>query len=183
MALSATMHHLTLTLSDVDRRVYESLELRVARHPSESVRYMFTRVLAYALSYEEGIAFSKGGLSDTDLPPVSVTDPTGLLLSWIDVGSPSAERLHKATKAARKVALYTFADLNLLRKEMASRVVHKLETIETWRVETALLDALEAKLDRKMSIEVVRTDGLLYVTFAGATVESPLVMHSLLPSP
>ncbi len=183
MALTATMHQMSLTLSDVDRGVYETLDLRVARHPSESVRYMFTRLLAYALSYEEGISFSKGGLSDTDLPPVSVTDPTGILLAWVDVGSPSADRIHKATKAARKVALYTFADLALLRKEMASRAVHKLESVETWRVEPALLDALEAKLDRKMAIEVVRTDGLLYVTFAGSTVESPLVQHSLLPQP
>lgn len=181
MALSATMHHITLTLSDVDRGVYETLDLRVARHPSETARYMFTRVLAYALSYEEGIAFSKGGLSDTDLPPVSVTDPTGMLLAWIDVGSPSAERMHKASKAAGKVALYTYADLAQLRKEMATRSVHKLEQIEVRSVATPLLDALEKKLDRKMALEVVRTDGVLYVTFGGETLESPLTSHSLLP--
>ena len=64
MAITATMHHIEIALSDVDRGVYESLDLRVAQHPSESMRYMLTRTLAYCLSYEEGIAFSKGGLSD-----------------------------------------------------------------------------------------------------------------------
>src|SRR5258706_16167143 len=110
MALGATVYHLQIDLSDVDRNVYQTLDLRVARHPSESMRYMLTRVLAYCLSYEEGIAFSKGGLSSAADPPITVHDATGLLLAWIDIGAPSAERLHKASKAAPPVALFTAAD-------------------------------------------------------------------------
>ena len=91
MALTATMHHFQITLSDVDRGVYESLDLRVARHPSETMRYLVTRTLAYCLSYEEGIAFSKGGLSSAEEAPISVRDRTGVLRAWIDVGAPSAE--------------------------------------------------------------------------------------------
>src|SRR5436190_335435 len=123
MALTATMHHVEVALSDVDRGVYETLDLRLAQHPSEKMRYMLTRTLAYCLSYEEGIAFSKGGLSATDEAPITVRDPTGLLLAWIDVGSPSAERLHKASKAARRVALFTYADLGQLRKEAATKAI------------------------------------------------------------
>lgn len=182
MALTATIYQLSVAVSDVDRGVYESLELRVARHPSESLRYMFTRVLAYALSYEEGIVFSKGGLSDTDAPPVSVVDRTGMLISWIDVGSPSAERMHKASKAARNVALYTHADINLLRREMGTRNVHKLEQIDVWHIETSLLDALEAQVDRKLSFEIVRTEGQLYLTLGGESFASPIERLSLLPS-
>src|SRR5882757_10648038 len=76
LALTATVHHLVITLSDVDRNVYEKLDIRVARHPSESARYFWQRTLAYCLSYEEGIAFSKSGLSDAEQPPVSIHDPT-----------------------------------------------------------------------------------------------------------
>src|SRR5580692_2854655 len=117
MALTATMHHFHVTVSDVDRAVYETLDLRVARHPSESGRYLTTRTLAYCLSYEEGIAFSKGGLSSNDEPPISIRDPTGILLAWIDVGLPSADRLHRAAKAARRVLLFTHVDAARLRKE------------------------------------------------------------------
>ena len=46
MALTATMHHIEVALSDVDRGVYEALDLRVAQHPSESMRYLLTRTLA-----------------------------------------------------------------------------------------------------------------------------------------
>ena len=46
MALSATVYHIQIELSDVDRGVYEALDLRVARHPSESMPYLLTRVIA-----------------------------------------------------------------------------------------------------------------------------------------
>src|SRR5580698_2108566 len=164
MALSATIHRFLVTLSDVDRGVYETLDLRVARHPSESARYLTTRTLAYCLSYEEGIAFSKGGLSSAEEPPITVRDPTGILLAWIDVGFPSAERLHKAAKAARRVALYTHVDPALLRREAASRAIHRIEEIEVRRFALPFLDAVEAQVDRLTKMEIVRTDGRLYVT-------------------
>lgn len=179
MALGATVHHLVVTLSDVDRAVYETLDLRVARHPSESMRYFLTRTLAYCLSYEDGIVFSKGGLSSTDEPPVAVRDPTGVLLAWIDVGAPSAERLHKASKAARRVALFTHVDRALLLREARTRAIHKVDAIDVWRVEASLLDRLEPKIDRTTKLELVRNDGQLYVTVGADTFEGLLTRESL----
>ncbi len=179
MALTATIHHLELALSDVDRNVYETLDLRLARHPSETLRYMLTRTLAYALSYEEGIAFSKGGLSQTDEPPISVVDLTGVMLAWIDVGNPSADRLHKASKLARRVSLYTHVEMSVLRKEAATRNIHRIEDIEVFRFAPAMLDALESKVDRKMKFELVRTDDQLYFTWGGETIEGRVERHRL----
>jgi uncharacterized protein YaeQ len=174
MALSATMHHFHVTLSDVDRAVYETLDLRVARHPSESARYPTTRTLAYCLSYEVGITFSTGGLSSAEEPPIAVRDPTGILLAWIDVGFPSAERLHKAAKAAQRVALYTHVDAALLRREAATRAVHKVGEIEVWRFEPSFLDAVEGSIGRTTTLEIVRTDGRLYVTVDEKVIEGEL---------
>ena len=36
MALTATIHTFDIDLADADRHVYETLALKVARHPSES---------------------------------------------------------------------------------------------------------------------------------------------------
>jgi uncharacterized protein YaeQ len=180
MALTATMHHVEVALSDVDRGVYEQLDLRVAQHPSESMRYLLTRTLAYCLSYEEGIAFSKGGLSATDEAPISIKDPTGILLAWIDIGAPSAERLHKASKAARRVAIFTHAEMNQLRREAATKVIHKVDAIEVWRFEPKFLDAIEAKMDRNTKLELTRNDGQLYVALGGETLEATLAAQSLL---
>ena len=172
MALGATMHHFEVALSDVDRSVYESLDLRVAQHPSETMRFMLLRTFAYCLAYEEGIAFSKGGLSSTQEAPIAVHDLTGVFLKWIDIGSPSAERLHKATKAARKVVIFTASDLALLKKDAAG--IHKVEQIEVWRLEPAFLDAVEALVERNTKMELTRNEGQLYVAINGTTLETTL---------
>ena len=53
MALNATIYNLTIELADVDRDVYETLDLRMARQPSESPEYMFMRLVAYCLGLQE----------------------------------------------------------------------------------------------------------------------------------
>ncbi|MDC0718880.1 YaeQ family protein [Nannocystis bainbridge] len=179
MALTATLYNLHINLSDIDRGVYEDLDLRIARHPSESPRFMWTRTIAYCLSHAEGIAFSKDGIASTDDPPIAIRDPTGILLEWIDVGTPAAERLHKATKAARQVSLFTAASLTQLRRDAAGGAIHKADTIAVWLLEPAFLDALEARLDRKAKLELVRTDGRLYVSIGGDTVEGAITRDSL----
>jgi uncharacterized protein YaeQ len=179
MALTATIHRWQITLSDVDRQVYETLDLRLAQHPSETMRYLLTRSLAYCLSYEDGIAFSKGGLSDAEEPPVSVVDPTGVRTAWIDVGVPSAERLHRASKATPRVSIFTHADLTQLRREASSRAIHRVSEIAVFLLEPALLDAMEARVDRNTKLELVRSDGRLYVTIDGATLDGAIDRASL----
>lgn len=181
MALTATIHHVELSISDVDRGVYESLSLRIAQHPSETMRFLVTRTIAYGLSYEEGIAFSKGGLSQTDEPPISVRDRTGLLLAWIDVGVPSAERLHKAAKAARRVAVFT-TELAQLRREAAGKTVHDAGEIEVWPVERAMVDAIAERMGRKTTLELTRSDERLYVAVSGTTLDGPLARTPLVDS-
>ncbi len=179
MALTATLYHLQVELSDVDRGVYLSLDLRLARHPSETMRYMLTRLFAYCLAHTEGIAFSKEGIASTDDPAIAVRDPTGQLLEWIDVGAPSAERLHRATRMARRVSLYTCAALAQLQREAASRTIPRVGDIEVWRFEPAFLDAIDPKVDRNGKLELVRTDGLLYVTVGGEVIEGTITRASL----
>jgi len=172
MAPQATIHRVTVNLSDVDRGVYEELDFRVARHPSESLRWMLTRILAYCLSYEEGLAFSKGGLSSAEEAPLAIHDPTGVLLAWIDVGSPSVERLHKASKAARRVTVFTHSDLASLRAEASK--IHKAETITVLTIDPAFLEALETHVEKQIDLELVRNEGQLYATIDGVTMESAL---------
>ena len=105
MALTATVFTFDVQLADVDRGVYEQLALKAACHPSETEEYLLARVLAYCLEYTEGIAFSKGGLSDPDEPAITVRDLTGALRAWIEIGAPDAARLHRASKAAPRVAV------------------------------------------------------------------------------
>jgi uncharacterized protein YaeQ len=179
MALAATVYHIQIELSDVDRGVYESLDLRVARHPSESTPYLLTRVIAYALLFEEGIAYSKGGLSSTDEPALSVKDLQGNLRVWVELGTPSAERLHKVSKASPRVVVFTQHDPRLLIREAATRPIHKAEQIEVYALDPAFLERLGALIERNARWTMLRNDGLLYVTVGSETVSGAVTRHAL----
>jgi uncharacterized protein YaeQ len=177
MALTATVHHLKIALSDVDRGVYEDLDLRLARHPSETMRYLVTRTIAYCLLFEEGITFAKGGLSSTDEPAVSARTLDGILKLWVEVGTPSAERLHKAAKAAPRVVVFTQHDPELVLREMRSRPIHRVETIEVFALEPSFLDAVGDVTERSARWELLHTEGQLYVTVVGQTLSGPVSRH------
>lgn len=178
MALTATLYRFNIELSDVDRGVYEALELRPAQHPSETLRYLLTRVLAYCLCYEEGITFTRG-LSVVDEPAVWVKDLQGNTLAWIEVGTPSPERLHKASKAVKRVIVFTHHNVELLKKSLQGKHVHNLDTIETFEVDSAFLDALEAVTERSNSWTLARNDGEIYVTVGDQTITTRLKQHQL----
>src|SRR3954471_7730886 len=123
MALSATIYNFDIQLADVDRGVYETLSFRVPCQPSETEEYLLARVLAYCLEYHEGIAFSQA-ITEPDVPSVSVRDLTGTIKVWIEVGAPDAARLHKASKAAPRVAVYTHRDAARLATSLTSERIH-----------------------------------------------------------
>jgi uncharacterized protein YaeQ len=178
MALTSTMYVLSVNLSHVDRHVYESFELRMAMHPSESPEYFVARLLAYCLEYAEGIGFSKG-VSDPDDPTVSVRDLTGSITTWIEIGAPDAARLHKASKAAPRVAVYTHKEPTRWLEQLAGQRIHKAEQIEIVALDRDLIDALVERLDRRMALDVSVTDGTMYVTVGGAVLTGELVRLGL----
>jgi uncharacterized protein YaeQ len=168
MALTATIYNFDVELSNVDRNVYESFALKVAQHPSETDEYLLTRVLAYCLEYREGIAFSRG-LAEPDEPTIAVRDLTGALESWIEIGSPDAARLHKASKASPRVAVYTHRDPRLLRQSLGGERIHRAESLELYAVDRELLREMAAALDRRVKLSISMSEGQLYVTMNGET--------------
>jgi uncharacterized protein YaeQ len=178
VALTATIHNFDIQLADVDRGVYETLALRVARHPSETEDYLVTRVLAYCLEYTEGIGFSKG-LSEPDEPALSVRDLTGALQAWIEVGAPDAARLHKASKAAPRVAVYMHKDPTNFVRQLGGERIHRAESLELLAVDRELLAGLVSHLDRRVAFELSVTEGDLYLSVGGQTYTGRVQRHLL----
>lgn len=178
MALGATIHVFTVRLSHVDRGVYETLELRLARHPSESAEFLVTRLLAYCLEHTEGIAFSKG-LSDPDEPAIVVRDLTGALRGWIEVGLPEAPRLHKAAKAADHVAVYPTRDATAWLARLAGERIHHGEHIGVFAIDPGLIAALAARLERRMELDLSVSEQTLYVSIGADTLSGTVEQLSL----
>jgi uncharacterized protein YaeQ len=150
--------------------VYETLALRLARHPSESDEFLVARVLAYCLEYTEGIAFSRGGLSDTDDPPIAVRDLTGVMQTWIDIGTPSAERLHRAAKSTPRVAVYVQKDAAQWLSGLATAKIYRADDIELYALDRSLVQQLVAALERRMSFAVSIAGGEIYISLPASTL-------------
>jgi len=177
VALTATIYTVDIDLNDSDRGVYESLSLRVARHPSESEEYFVTRVLAYALEYAEGIEFSGGGISDPDAPTIAVRDLTGRAIVWVEIGNPDPSRVHKASKASPRVAIYTHKDPKQLVERLAGERIHRAKDIELWAVDRAFIAQVVARLDRRMSFSLSVTDHELLLSIGTETIQGHLVRY------
>jgi uncharacterized protein YaeQ len=170
MALTATIYNLDVQLADTDRGVYEALAFKVAQQPSESDEHMMARVLAYCLEYTEGIGFSKG-IAEPEEPALFVRDLTGALRTWIDIGSPDAARLHKASKAASRVVVYTHKDPAQLVRALDGERIHRAEALELYALDRPLIGELVSRRDRRTKFDLTVTEGHLYATIDGETLE------------
>jgi uncharacterized protein YaeQ len=170
VALTATIYNLEVQLADTDRGVYETLAFKVAQQPSESDEHMMARVLAYCLEYAEGIGFSKG-IAEPEEPALFVRDLTGTLRVWIDIGSPDAARLHKASKASPRVVVYTHKDPAQLLRALDGERIHRADQLELYALDRSLIDALVARRERRTRFDLTVTEGHLYASVNGETIE------------
>lgn len=163
MALTATIYNFDIELADNDRNVYESLTLRMAQHPSESDEFLIARLLAYLLEYREGIEFSRG-VSDPEEPTISIRDLTGKITTWIEIGTPDAARLHKASKAAARVVAYCHREGTQWLKGLAAAGIHRADELELYSIERGLIAEMVARLDRRVAFSVSITDREIYLS-------------------
>jgi uncharacterized protein YaeQ len=178
VALTATIYNFDVELADNDRGVYESLQLRVARHPSESEEYLVTRLLAYLLEHADGIAFSRG-ISDPEEPTIAVRDMTGAITTWIEIGAPDAARLHKASKASQRTVVYTHKDPDQLVRRLRGEKIHRAGDLELYAIDRALVAALARRLERRVAFSISIADREIYLSIGNETLTGTVRRLSL----
>ncbi|WP_440054489.1 YaeQ family protein [Pseudoalteromonas sp. T1lg65] len=109
MALKATIIKANLSLSDMDKHVYQDINLTVAQHPSENDHRLMLRLLAFALQYRDSLKFTKGLCAD-DEPEAWCIDDIGDITFWLDLGLPDEKRIKKACNKAKQVVLYSYGE-------------------------------------------------------------------------
>ena len=179
MAQTATIYRFTLELSDIDRGVYETVEERVACHPSEDNERLVVRVLARALMHEEGLAFGRG-LSTPDDAALWTHSRVGEVERWIEVGAPTAERLHRSSKRCSTLQVFTHKLPIPLQREWSSRSVHRSESVEVVQLPREVVASLAADLSRAPHWFITVQEGQLNVSDgAEMNVSGPIVRRSL----
>jgi uncharacterized protein YaeQ len=176
MALTATIYSFDTELADIDRGVYETLGLRVARQPSETVEYMVTRFLAYCLEYAEGIELTEG-VAAGDEPAVLIRDLTGRVTAWIEVGMPDAPRLHRGSKLAGRAAVYTHRTVAKVLAELDRKKIHRAAEIPVYEFGRGFVESVAATLERRAHVSVSVTERQLYLDIDGQTFDTTVVEH------
>jgi len=161
MASNSKICKLKISLSDIDRNHYDSLNLTVAQHPSETTERMMVRVLAYCINAQEFLEFTKG-LSAVDEPDIWARSLDDQLLLWIDVGEPSVERVKKASRIAREVKIYCF---NRKSKPWwdSGRAKFTRMNASYYRFDWQSIQALASLHQRTMQLSVTITGNSAYI--------------------
>lgn len=169
MATKPTIYKLRIALSDLERNYYDTLNLTIALHPSETPERMMARVMAYCINAQEELSFAKG-LSDVDEPDIWVRTMDQQTSLWIDVGEPSHERIKKASRQAKQVRVYSFNTKSDVWWEQSKSKFSMLKA-EIIRLNHTDIEALTELLTRTMDLSVTITGQSAYVAGDHGEVE------------
>jgi uncharacterized protein YaeQ len=178
MALTSTMYSFEVELSDSDRDVYTSFKLNAALHPSETLEYMLLRVIGFCCEYEEGLVFSRG-LGESEEPAIWAHHLDGKPKKWVEIGSPEADRVHKASKTGAAVAVYSHRLNAALLETYRKKKIHRGENIFIYGVPRKFLEELSGALDRRNELTVARSEGVLYLSIGGRDFSTSLEAQPL----
>ena len=137
---------------------------------------MLTRFLAYCLEYTEGIAFTEG-VAAGDLPAVLVRDLTGRITSWVEVGIPDPQRLHRGSKLAQRAAVYTHRTVAKVLAELDGQRIHRAAEIPVYEFGPGFVTTVTAALERRIDASVSITERQLYLEINGQTFSTAIVEH------
>lgn len=156
MAISATINKITLNIADMDRHYYQTHELTVAQHPSETDLRFMVRVIAFAVNASEMMTFTKG-LSTDDEPDLWQKSLTDDIEYWIDLGQPDEKRIRKACGRSDQVIIYTYHErkASVWWEQQAS----KLERFNNLNVFHITAEGVETMVKRNMQLQCNIEDG------------------------
>ncbi|MBN4075422.1 MAG: hypothetical protein COA71_11940 [SAR86 cluster bacterium] len=178
MALKPTIYKLRIALSDTNRHYYDTLNLTIAQHPSETIERMMVRMLAFCLNAQDNLTFAKG-LSATEEPDLWARTLDDVLELWIDVGEPAPDRIKKATRLAQQVKVYCFNKKSDTWWSQGQASIKDLNAA-VFQFPLNEIKALTSLVERTMDLSVTITENSAYIAAKNGECE---VNWSVLQNP
>ena len=163
MALKSTIYKADCQISDIDRGYYQSHNLTIALHPSETEERMMARLLAFMMNAGEQLQFTKG-LSTDDEPDLWQKSLTGDIELWIDMGMPDEKRIRKAANRADKVIVYTYGGRNNVWWSQIQPKLERFNNLAVINLPKEATDQLTPMVKRTMQLQISIQDGQLWVS-------------------
>jgi uncharacterized protein YaeQ len=169
VALKPTIYKLRITLADIDRAYYDSLNLTVAQHPSETLERMMARVLAYCINAQEYLVFTQG-VCAAEEPDIWARTLDNQISLWIEVGEPSVDKIRKATRLSPIVKVYSFNSKSNTWWDQGRAKIKKL-TASVYQFQWGSMQALAAMVNRTMDLTVTITNDTAYIADGNGACE------------
>ena len=161
MALKPTIYKLKITLSDIDRNYYDTLNLTIAQHPSETLERMMARVLAFCINAQEYLVFTQG-VCAAEEPDIWARTLDNQISLWIEVGEPSVDKIRKATRLSPIVKVYSFNSKSNTWWDQGRAKINEL-TASVFQFQWGNMQALAALVKRTMDLTVTITNNTAYI--------------------
>lgn len=170
MALKPTIYKMNINLSDLNRDVYDTLNLTVAQHPSETAERMMARVVAYCLNAQEFLSFTKG-LSCVEEPDIRVKSLDDQLLLWIDMGEPAFDRIKKASRQSKQVKIFSFNSKSDVWWKQNQSNFASLANLEVIQFNFEQVQTLAKLLKRTMEFSMTISEDSIYISTVSGECE------------
>ena len=145
----------------MDRHYYQTHELTVAQHPSETDFRFMMRIIAFIFNAEENLAFTKGLCVD-DEPEIWRKSLSNEIELWIDFGQLDEKRIGKACGRADEVIVYTYNERKA--KIWWEQQADKLQRYKNLKVYFIKAESVDQLMSRNMSLQCNIQDGELYLS-------------------
>ncbi len=163
MALKATVFKVELQIADMDRHYYQSHQLTLARHPSETDLRMMARILVFAVNADPQLQFTRGISTDAE-PDLWQKSLTGDIEHWIELGEPDLKRIGRACGLARAVSVYAYGDRSAgVWWQAISAGLARFDRLRVFFLPEAQLRELAEMARRTMKLQVTIQEGEVWV--------------------
>lgn len=169
MALKSTIYKISVHLADMDREYYDTLNLTIAQHPSETEQRLFARMLAFVLNAHEHLSFGKG-VSEEDEAAIWQINYAEQIELWIELGQPDEKRLKKASNRADKVKLYCYNSSSDVWWNQNKNKCAQFKRLSVIQFSPEQISLLSQRITRTMEIQVSIQDDQLWLTLGEETI-------------
>lgn len=174
MALKATIFKATLHIADMDRHHYDTHQLTLARHPSETDKRMMARLAIFALNADPRLSFTKG-ISTKEEPDLWLRADSGEILNWIELGQPDEKRLRQACGSAVNVTLYCYNDrASSVWWNQMQPSVQRFNNLKIFQFSDQSLESLEAMCQKSMNLHCTIQEDTLSISDENLNVDISL---------
>jgi uncharacterized protein YaeQ len=155
---------------------YETYNLTVARHPSETDERMMIRLIAFALHADEDLTFTRGLSSDSE-PELWKISPSGEVDLWIELGQPDEKRIRKACGKAKEVVIMSYGDRKAEPWWQKNReALGRCDNLTVLFLSLPDEADLNVMVRRSMALQATIDDGNLWFTDGETTLHVPPVV-------